>query len=188
MLTKAKKIDITEAMLQNANIPKRYWSAQIAKIKDGNLRNSLMQILEKLYGFLEEGKGIFVQGPPGVGKTAFACILLRKALEYGAYTFFVRAQELVDFYSVFDKKGFGLWDVLQNADVVVIDDLGKEEMARSGQKKIEYVLRSRYENSRCTIVTCALCLEALREIYPKDFISLLRRACGCLVSINNSQF
>lgn len=74
------------------------------------------------------GKGLLLMGPPGVGKSHLEVALARVALEAGFNAVFVSLPDLIDASKKwFDhKKGPDPADVVAEADVTILDDMGAE--------------------------------------------------------------
>jgi DNA replication protein DnaC len=139
--------------LEQAQVPRRFWGAA-TELPVGSY---------------------FVSGPVGTGKTHLAAALAAKALAEGD-------GRLVSFRPVHALLGQlrshnphdphdRSRDVVEFADMLVIDDLGKEAVTEWVLGQLFALIDSRYASMRITVVTSNLALSELAERYGGD-------ACG----------
>lgn len=102
--------------IDSAGIPPRY-------------RDAKHPWAEHMANLVREGKGFYVWGPNGSGKTLLACSAALLCLNAGLTVRFAVATELLDELREFGDGQRALLDDLSSCDLLVIDDLGKEGAA-----------------------------------------------------------
>ena len=106
-------------------------------------------------------KGLFLLGPPGVGKTHLAVAALRQIINRTrAHGLFYDTRELLRVIrSTFGSDPMNRLtesDVLRpviEADVLVLDDLGAEKTSEWVEETLNYVVNARYSERRLTLFT-----------------------------------
>lgn len=112
---------------------------------------------------VKEGMGIYIFGNSGVGKTRLtACMandLLKKGVQVIFTNFFEISKAIRNTYNsgVADTEG-KLLHRLNTVDVLFLDDLGTESLAKNDgnnflQDKIFEIINARYNNNKSTIFT-----------------------------------
>lgn len=152
-----------EASLKRAGIPKRYWNAALGDeggdvwlVKDQGERK-VPVTGEELLGMVRDGRGLFLTGKSGRGKTHTACAILLRLMAERRYVKFADVEKTErEVKAAWDERGQteqGVIDRYVNAEVVVIDDLGAEEMTTTTMKVLRAVISGREENEAVTIFT-----------------------------------
>lgn len=118
--------------------------------------------------FLEakkEGLGLMIYGEPGNGKTYLVSAIANKLIESQIPVICVNIEGLLsrirETYSKWGKEAEG--DVirgLQNADLLVIDDLGTEQINEWSQAKIYNIIDGRYRQGLPLVITSNLDIKA----------------------------
>ncbi|MBU1627136.1 ATP-binding protein, partial [bacterium] len=172
-ITRLKKI-----LLQSSRIPKRYDNCEFENFdvplmtskkkscgKDWDTRLALktakdvaMKFVEK-YPVVDNNRGILFMGNPGVGKTHLAVSIIKALIQKKTVPciFYDFRELLQDIKNSFGKSSeVSQQDILNpilNLDVVVLDDLGAEKTTGWVLDNLGYIINSRYNNSRFTIIT-----------------------------------
>lgn len=109
----------------------------------------------------EQADSAILAGPHGTGKTQLAAACANHARSAGLNVIFSEASVLVSrirdsVYTYEDWSESHLMDALVQAELLVIDDLGKERETGMGQEIIWRVVNGRYDEERATLITTNL--------------------------------
>ena len=136
-----------QARYLKAGIPKRFLEATV----------QLPQSAAFLSGFAEaHGQGLYIHGKSGRGKTYAASALAKEFVDAGySVTFTTAGRMLEAVKSTFDGNGSTADELARYTacDVLVLDDLGKENTREWSMNTIFMVLNERYEAMLPTILT-----------------------------------
>jgi hypothetical protein len=114
----------------------------------------------------------------GTGKTMMVTLLLKKLLAEGMDGYFVQFNEMLSKFSAGwrseEERGWFIRRV-QNAGVLVVDDVGKEQKGKLEMptSTFDMVIRARVANAQPTIITTNYTPEEIRQGYGEYVLSLL---------------
>lgn len=115
----------------------------------------------------KERNGFFIFGQKGTGKTHLAAAISNELMRQGVPVVFATMIDLLaKIKETFDSGGKAEADLLRlytQADLLIIDDLGKEQPTEWALTKIYQIINARYEDFRPVIVTSNYTLEELVE-------------------------
>jgi DNA replication protein DnaC len=149
------------ALLEAARIPRRYQHCDLDSFVAYNeqLTKALQHAMRLAEGFPVVERGLFLLGPPGVGKTHLAVAALRRLImTRGARGIFYDTRDLLRVIrSTYDPVNqTAEMDVLRpviDADVLVLDDLGAERTSEWVDETLNLIVNARYSDRRTTIFT-----------------------------------
>ncbi len=148
-------------LLAEARIPRRYQHCDLENYVAYNEQLTKAQRLARRLAesFPVVEKGLFFQGPPGVGKTHLAVAVLRQVIQTrGARGVYYDTRDLLKVIrSTYDPVNrMQEMDVLRpviDADLLVLDDLGAEKTSEWVDETLNLIVNSRYSAKRTTIFT-----------------------------------
>jgi DNA replication protein DnaC len=148
-------------LLGDARIPRRYQHCTFDNYIAYNeqLTSALQYATRLAERFPVVDKGLFLQGPPGVGKTHLAVAVLRQTIRSrGARGIFYDTRDLLKMIrSTYNPDNrTAEMDVLRpviEADLLVLDDLGAEKTSEWVEETLNLIVNSRYSEKRTTIFT-----------------------------------
>ncbi len=116
----------------------------------------------------EAGRGLYFCGGVGTGKTHLAVAVMNELMRKKRVpSLFVTVPELLDnLRETYNKPGRNLdeWmDALQNADFLVLDDLGSERATEWVRERIFVIVNHRYRETLPTVFTSNIGLKDLAE-------------------------
>ena len=150
-----------ESLLAEARIPRRYQHCDLANYVAYNeqLTKAQQHAARLAEGFPVVERGLFLLGPPGVGKTHLAVAVLRQVIRTrGARGIFYDTRDLLRLIrSTYDPTNQAQeMDVLRpviEADMLVLDDLGAEKTSEWVEETLNLIVNARYSARRTTVFT-----------------------------------
>jgi DNA replication protein DnaC len=153
---------LSERALAEARIPRRYLHCDLdGFVTYGN--ESLERTVEHARRLIQRypvaDKGLFLLGPPGVGKTHLVVAVLKAIIQRtAARGLFYDTRDLLRVirrtYDPIVRTSES--DVLRpviDADVLVLDDLGAEKTSEWVEETLNLIVNSRYSEKRLTLFT-----------------------------------
>jgi DNA replication protein DnaC len=153
--------NIGHQRLADANVPKRYQHCTIANFTAYNesLEHAAEKARQLAEAFPSVSKGLFLEGPPGVGKTHLAVAVLKQVVRTtGARVVFYDTRDLLRVIrSTYDPSTRATeLEVLRPvmiADLLVLDDLGAEKTSEWVEETMNLIVNTRYNERRVTVFT-----------------------------------
>jgi DNA replication protein DnaC len=139
--------------------------------------------IEAMDSRLEKGKGLWLFGDTGTGKTTLAMLVSKEALEKGHSVAIYSLPKLLarirrtydeepgeDSYSAFFKR-------LTSVDLLHIDDFGAEKRSDWVLEQLYALVNERYEDERSVMLTTNLIVDKLEEQIGERTVSRLIETC-----------
>jgi DNA replication protein DnaC len=184
---RAPRIAATRARALEARIPKRYRaiSFEHSDVIDIDRRcptqvSEIRRFAANISANLDAGRGLWLTGSFGTGKTALAMIVSKAAIDAGRTVAIYSCPRLLSVIrESIDHGGvLDFLDRLASADLLHIDDLGAEHRTDWVLEQLYTIINARYEDERSTIVTSNLERGALAEQLGERIVSRLEGLCG----------
>jgi DNA replication protein DnaC len=153
--------NVGQQRLADANIPKRYQHCTIANFAAYNesLERAAERARQLAQAFPVVGKGLFLEGQPGVGKTHLAVAVLKQVVQTtGARGLFYDTRDLLRVIrSTYDPSirttELEILRPVMTADLLVLDDLGAEKTSEWVEETMNLIVNTRYNERRVTVFT-----------------------------------
>lgn len=145
----------------------------------GEVRN----FVDDLDGRLEAGRGLWIFGDTGTGKTTLAMLVSKMALEAGhSVAIYSLPKLLAHIRRTYDSEPGGdsylaFFERLTSVDLLHIDDLGAEKRSDWVLEQLYALINERYEAQRSVLVTTNLPHEELEEQIGSRTVSRLSQIC-----------
>ncbi len=148
-------------LLQLANIPERYRSCDFQSYSVENnavLGAAKVTIQKWTEQYPLDQTGLLLIGPRGLGKTHLSVAALRELTEKGVHCLFCDYRELLkqiqnSYNPSVQATELELLQPVFETEVVVLDDLGAQKPSEWVWDTVSFILNSRYNNRRTTIIT-----------------------------------
>ena len=155
-----------ERLLAAAKIPPRYEHCDLSTFQyDQDNKDHQSLVMARLYAgrFVEdwgpkEKSGLLFVGSVGVGKTHLAVGILKALIDKGVPGLFCDYRELLksiqnSYNTSVQATEMGILRPVFDAEVLVLDELGAVRSTEWVFDTVNYILNSRYNNNRTTIIT-----------------------------------
>ena len=167
---RATRIARLRAANLEGRIPKRYSGVSFERPPVPGMPEAVVSEVRRytrnLNARLDEGRGLWLVGDVGVGKTTLAMIVSKTALEEGRSVAIYSLPRLLNLIQ--DEIGtenslLDLLDRLASVDLLHIDDLGAQYTTPWRLEQLYSIVDARYQAGRAIIATTNLTPEALSE-------------------------
>ena len=178
---------LTRGIIERTRVPQRFWHVTYDEVPE-SVRHHLGNYLRSIDEMLDDGEGLLLWGPNGVGKTSVAALIAFEVSRRGGTAYFVTAESLrlasID-RTAFDDETTVMERAL-DVELLIIDDLGKEHRGGTeyAEHLIENILRVRLANRMATVITTNLPISGDRQgriaglntVYSISTLEVLREA------------
>ena len=189
---KGKKL-VGTIQSRKAVVNKRFYNKTFANFKkESNIKayNECLGYVRNLEDNLEQGKGLFLTGNVGSGKTHLIAAMvdwiarMTTKRAYRAWIIFITSVDLLALIKyTFDRKNKDddnteeLMSKLEDCDLLIIDDLGTEKTTDWASELFYKIIDSRYSNLKSTIITTNLTDQELKEKLSERLVSRIYEMC-----------
>ena len=186
---RAQRVSRLRARSLHGVIPRRYRGVsfdrppvtQIAPAVTAAVRRFVDRIDDNLDG----GRGLWLFGSVGTGKTTLAMLVSHHALEAGrSVAIYSLPRLLAEIRATYDESRAtshdDLIDRLIAVDLLQIDDVGAEKTSDWVLEELYTIVNGRYENARSIVVTTNLERDELAAQITERTVSRLEEMCEVL--------
>jgi DNA replication protein DnaC len=135
---------------------------------------------------LDRGRGLWIQGDVGTGKTTLAMLVSKAALEAGRSVAIYSLPRLLNLLREAMDSNEGKLDFLDRltaVDLLHIDDLGAENRTDWVLEQLYSIVNARYEAERAIVATTNLMPDELADRLGPRTVSRLVEICGDLIPL-----
>jgi DNA replication protein DnaC len=135
---------------------------------------------------LDAGRGLWIQGDVGTGKTTLAMLVSKAALEAGRSVAIYSLPRLLNLLREAMESEQGKLDFLDRltaVDLLHIDDLGAENRTDWVLEQLYSIVNARYEAERAIVATTNLMPDELAARLGARTVSRLVEICGDLIPL-----
>jgi len=176
----------------NSVIPKKYRGASFDRAPVTNIDPFVVAAVRRYVADLEAnidaGRGLWIVGEVGTGKTTLAMVVAQAALERRRTVGIYSAPRLLsELRRTFDDDSQGtfhdLIDALVAVDLMHLDDAGAQRSNEWVLEQLYTIINARYEEEKAIIVTSNLQPHDLAAQIGDRTVSRLHEMCGDVLSI-----
>jgi DNA replication protein DnaC len=146
-----------------------------------NQVQAVKRYLRNLNENLDRGRGLWLWGDVGTGKTTLAMLASKAAIDAGYSVAIYSLPRLLNLLRESLESDGGLLDLLDRlsaVDLLHIDDLGAENRTDWVLEQLYSIVNARYEAQRAIVATTNLMPDELNERLGKRTVSRLVEICG----------
>jgi len=176
-----------------ARIPRRYQGvsfdrppvSDIARTAPDQIQ-SIRRYVRAIEQNIDSGKGLWIQGNVGTGKTTLAMLVSKTALDAGRSVAIYSLPRLLNLLreSMDSEQGMlDFMDRLTAVDLLHLDDLGAENQTEWVLEQLYSIVNARYEAERAIVATTNLMPDELSERLGSRTVSRLVEICGDLIPL-----
>jgi DNA replication protein DnaC len=169
-------------------IPAKYRGVSLDRPPISDLDRTVVgvvaEFVEDLAENLRRGRGLWLMGDVGTGKTSLAMLVSKAALELGsAVAIYSLPRLLARIRRTYDAESgeqsyLEFFERLTSVDLLHVDDLGAEKRSDWVLEQLYAIVNERYEAERSMVVTTNLDQIALEEQIGVRTVSRLVEICG----------
>jgi len=185
---RAARIAATRARSLSGRIPRRFQGvsferppvSDIARVAPEHVR-IVRRYVENIETNLDRGRGLWLEGDVGTGKTTLAMLVSKAALDAGRTVAIYSLPRLLSLLRESLDSDTGLVDFLErlgSVDLLHVDDLGAEYRTDWVIEQLYSIVNTRWENQRAIVATTNLMPDELSEHLGPRTVSRLVEICG----------
>jgi len=190
---RAWRIARVRAARLEGRIPRRYQGvsfdrppvSDIARTAPDQIQ-SIRRYLRAIEQNLDSGRGLWIAGDVGTGKTTLAMLVSKAALDAGRSVAIYSLPRLLNLLreSMTTEDGMlDFMDRLTAVDLLHLDDLGAENQTDWVLEQLYSIVNARYESERAILATSNLMPDELTERLGARTVSRLVEICGDLIPL-----
>ncbi|HEY2771390.1 MAG TPA: ATP-binding protein [Solirubrobacteraceae bacterium] len=183
-----QQVALRKARSLSAVIPRRYRDMSfdrqpVTDIEPRAVVDEVKKFARRIDGHLDAGRGLWLTGPVGTGKTTLAMLVSKAALNAGRsvaiYSLPRLLNEIRDGHRA-ERSHVDLLDRLTEVDLLHVDDVGAERTTDWVLEELYSIVNARYEDQRSMIITTNLDYAELEAQVSARTASRLAEMCDQL--------
>ena len=190
---RAARISAAQTRSLAGRIPRRYQGASFERAPVVDMARSAPDQVESVRRYaagiednLDHGRGLWILGDVGTGKTTLAMLVSKAALQAGRSVAIYSLPRLLSLLRDAIDSPQGLLDLLDRltaVELLHIDDLGAENRTDWVLEQLYSIVNARYEAERAIVATSNLMPDALSERLGARTVSRLVEICGDVIPL-----
>jgi DNA replication protein DnaC len=187
---RAIKAKLKQSRRLGTGIPKRFrgvgFDRQPIADMDPALVREIRQYVRDVGPNLDKGKGLWLFGDVGTGKTSLAMLVSKAALEAGrSVAIYSMPRLLSDIKETYEDRSersyMQLFERVVGVDLLHIDDLGAEKRTEWVLEQLYSIINERWQEQKSIVVTTNLIdVDELREQIGPRTVSRLHEMCDLI--------
>ena len=176
-----------------ARIPRRYQGVSFDRPPISDIARTAPDQIQQVRRYvkaieenLSSGKGLWIQGDVGTGKTTLAMLVSKTALDAGRSVAIYSLPRLLNLLREAIDSEAGMLEFLDRltaVDLLHLDDLGAENRTDWVLEQLYSIVNARYEAERSIVATTNLMPDELAERLGARTVSRLVEICGDLIPL-----
>jgi DNA replication protein DnaC len=182
-----QRIAQAKARKLSAVIPKRYRGVSFDRapvtLIEPQVVGEVRRYVADIDGNLDRGRGLWIMGDVGTGKTTLAMLVSKIALDAGrTVAIYSLPRLLSELRKTFEESSdlgyLQLLDSMASVDLLHIDDVGAERSSEWVLEQLYAIINTRYEDEKAVVLTTNLDEASLRDQITERTVSRLVEMCG----------
>jgi DNA replication protein DnaC len=173
-----------ERNIRSSGLPTNYRDKTFDNFEIGMNEKAISRIKEYLKNKeWRDGKGLYITGMVGCGKTHLAAAIVHELAKQNVYTLFVFVPDFLDeLRSTYDEKNQDEeredpFELAKRSTVLVLDDLGTEKVTEWANEKLLQLINYRWNYALATIITSNYKMKDLSERLGQRIYSRIKGMC-----------
>lgn len=162
-------------IIQRANIQAEFADKNFQSFEVTNSNKEAYGIIEKYMEnatkAINSGKGLYIYGDCGVGKTHIATAIALELQKQGFGVLFSTVTEYLNniknTFRDYDESSENIRKMYADIEILILDDIGKENVTTWSAEEVFALMDGRYSKSKAIIFTSNFDWAGLRNIYEK---------------------
>jgi DNA replication protein DnaC len=156
------RLERRRARRLSAVIPRKYGGVSFDRPPISDMHDVIVrpvrQFVRRVDEELDAGRGLWLFGKPGTGKTSLAMLVSKAALDAGrSVAIYSLPRLLAEIRSTFESNSEGSYldftDRLAAVDLLHVDDVGAENTTPWVLEQLYTIVNARYEDQRSIVIT-----------------------------------
>ena len=174
-------------------IPSRYQGVSFERAPVSDIARTapdqiaaVRRYVQRIEQNLDRGRGLWILGDVGTGKTTLAMLVSKAALRAGRSVAIYSLPRLLNLLreAIDSRQGvLDLLDRLTAVDLLHLDDLGAENRTDWVLEQLYSIVNARYEAERAIVATSNLMPDKLSELLGPRTVSRLAEICGDVIPL-----